>query len=368
MDPLVTESGEHEPLNLLEYELAARAKLSRPAYDYFAGASWDGITVRENREAYNRIALRPRMLVDVSAREKSIELFGRPLSMPILVAPMAFQGMADKDGELATARACEAAGTTMVLSTLANFSIEDVVAASAADIWFQLYVYKDKGITRSLVERAEAAGCHCLVLTVDSPLLGRRENDVRNRFHLPGDLLLANLAGTLLEQLPAEVDDSSLAAYIASLYDPALTWKDLEWLASLTKLPILVKGILRGDDARQAIRCGAAGIVVSNHGGRQLDTAIATIQALPEVVQAVGAETTVLVDGGIRRGTDVMKALALGAKAVLVGRPVIWGLASNGWQGALSVLNTLSFELDLAMALSGCPDIQSITRDLVVLP
>jgi 4-hydroxymandelate oxidase len=368
MEPTVTQSGEHEPLNILEYEMAARAKLSREAYDYYAGYSWDGITVRENREAYNRIALRPKMLVDVSQRRQAIELFGRPLSMPILVAPMAFQAMADEEGEIATAKACQSIGTTMVLSTLANFSIEEVTAATDQDIWFQLYVYKDKAITKSLVERAEAAGCKALVLTVDSPLLGRRENDVRNRFHLPKHLAIANLAGSFRETLPAGVDDSGLAVYIESLYDTALTWKDLEWLCTLTKMPVLVKGVLRGDDAKQAIKCGASGIIVSNHGGRQLDTAISTIAALPEIVQAVGSETTVLVDGGIRRGTDVMKALALGAKAVLVGRPVIWGLAANGWQGALEVLKTLGSELDLAMALSGCPEINSITRDLVVLP
>ena len=265
-------------------------------------------------------------------------------------------------------KACASLGTTMVLSTLSNLSMEEVTAATTADTWFQLYVYKDKGITKSLVERAQAAGCRALVVTVDSPLLGRRENDVRNRFHLPRHLKIGNLSGPMMEKLPTGVGDSGLAAYIHSLYDTAVTWKDLEWLKSLTKLPLLVKGILREDDARQAIKCGAEGVIASNHGGRQLDTAIATIRALPEIVEAVGSEATVLVDGGIRRGTDVLKALALGAQAVLVGRPVIWGLATNGWQGARDVLKTLSDELDLAMALSGCPDVESITRDLVLLP
>ncbi len=356
------------PLNLSEYESLAREKLAPAAYDYYAGAAWDGVTLKENSRAFARIALRPRMLIDVSTRNKTLTLFGCRLSMPVVVAPMAFQCMAHPDGELAMAEAASSAGIPMCLSTLANFSIEDVTKSSPADIWFQLYVYKDRGITRDLIKRAERAGCKALVVTVDSPLLGRRERDVRNRFHLPPGLKIGNLAGSALDRLPEDADGSGLASYIASLYDTCLTWKDLEWFRGLTSLPILVKGILRGDDASTAIKCGANGVVVSNHGGRQLDTALASIRALPPVLEAVGNEVDVLMDGGVRRGTDILKSLALGAKAVMLGRPALWGLAVNGKAGAEHIFELIRAELDLAMALSGCPDLASVTPDLLLFP
>lgn len=363
------QAAAHEScINLDDYERLARTHLESTAYDYFAGASWDGVTLRANRTSYNDIALRPRMLVDVTVRDKTVELFGCNLSMPVVVAPMAFQGMAHPDGELATARAATSSGTVMCASTLSNFSIEEIAAEAKAGIWFQLYVYKDRELSRHLVERAKAAGCSALVLTVDTPLLGRREQDVRNRFRLPTNLRIDNLAGSnILERLPKMPADSGLAAYMAALYDPSLTWTDVDWFRSLTDLPIIIKGILRADDATRAIEHGAAGIVVSNHGGRQLDTAIATIKALPEIVDAVGGKCKILVDGGIRRGTDVLKAVALGADAVMLGRPVLWGLAAAGETGAAHVLELLQSEFDLAMALSGCPNLQSITSDLVQL-
>jgi 4-hydroxymandelate oxidase len=355
------------PISLAEYEEFARGCLQKVAYDYFAGASWDGVTLRQNRESYDQIAIRPRMLVDVATRDKGLELFGRKLSMPIVIAPMAFQAMAHPDGEVAMARAARDADIVMTASTLSNYSIEQIAEGSGANLWFQLYVYKDRGLTKSLVQRAEAARCKALVLTVDSPLLGRREGDVRNRFQLPSNLRIGNLVGSNIDNLPAAVADSSLATYIASLYDPALTWKDLAWFREITDLPILVKGILRADDAKLAIENGASGIVVSNHGGRQLDTAIATIRALPEIVEAVEGRCKILIDGGIRRGTDVFKALALGADAVMVGRPLMWGLSVSGRSGAAHVLEILSAELDLTMALSGCPNLDSITNDMVRL-
>ena len=361
LQPIVND----RPINLAEYEEIAQGCLQTLAYDYFAGASWDGITMRQNRESYAQIAIRPRMLVDVTERDKTIELFGTRLSIPVIVAPMAFQGMAHPDGEIATARAAADVGTIMATSTLSNYSIEQIAENSAAHRWFQLYVYKDRGLTGSLVKRAEAAGCEALVVTVDSPFLGRREQDVRNRFHLPPNLRIGNLAGSSIDNLPSDVDDSGLAAYIASLYDPALTWNDLGWFRSITDLPVLVKGILRADDAKLALEHGASGIVVSNHGGRQLDTAIATIRALPEIVEAIDGKCKILIDGGIRRGTDIFKALALGADAVMVGRPVIWGLSVGGQSGAAHVLEILSAELDLTMALSGCPNLGSITADMV---
>lgn len=361
MDPL---------FNLFDYEAQAVNRLSPMAWDYYASGAWDEVTLRENRAAFERIRLRPRMLVDVSQRDLSVKLFGRSLSMPILVAPMAFQCLAHPDGELATAEAAARLGTAMVLSTLSTKSMEDVATYAAQEIfgkagqWFQLYVHRDRGLTKALVERADDAGFTALCLTVDAPMLGQRERDRRNRFTLPAEMELANL--TTLEDLdiPQRHQESGLFAYFMEQINPALTWQDLEWLQSLSSLPLVVKGVLRGDDALRAVEYGAKGIIVSNHGGRQLDGAIATIDALEEVVQAVNGQADVLVDGGIRRGTDVLKALALGAKAVLVGRPVLWGLAVAGAAGVQQVLELLRDELDLAMALSGCPNLQAIDASL----
>jgi 4-hydroxymandelate oxidase len=353
-------------VNLHELEQCAMERVSGAAFDYYRSGANDEITLQDNMDAYGRIRLAPRMLVDVSNRDLSTTVLGEKVSMPLLIAPTAFQRMAHPDGEIATTKAAGCAGTIMTLSTLANTSIEDVAAVASGPLWFQLYVYKDRGITKSLVQRAEVAGYKAIVFTVDSPLLGRRERDVRNRFHLPDDLAVANLLRAGMHELPSDVPDSGLAAYIASLYDTGLTWQDVEWLRGITKLPILLKGILRADDAKRAVDSGVAGIIVSNHGGRQLDTAPATIDALPRVVDAVaGSKVEVLVDGGVRRGTSVMKALAYGARAVLIGRPVLWGLACGGEDGVTMVLEMLRQELDLAMALSGCPNVSSVTRDLI---
>lgn len=355
-------------VNLHELEQHAAERIPRAAFDYYRSGANDEITLAENISAYSDIRLAPRMLVEVSNRDLSTTVLGEKVSMPILIAPTAFQRMAHPDGELATTKAAGRAGTIMTLSTLANTSIEDVAAVASGPLWFQLYVYKDRAITASLVQRAEAAGFKAIVFTVDSPLLGRRERDVRNRFHLPDDLSVANLMRAGMHELPTDVPDSGLAAYIASLYDTGLTWKDVEWLRGITKLPILLKGILRADDAKRAAEIGVEGIIVSNHGGRQLDTVPATITALPRIAEAVSGsrnKVEVLVDGGVRRGTSVIKALALGASAVLVGRPVLWGLALGGEDGVTMVLEMLRQELDLAMALSGCPDVRSITRDLI---
>lgn len=355
-------------VNLSEFEKLAREKLPKMVYDYYASGACDEVTLGDNRAAFDRLRLRPKMLADVGVRSLSTALFGQKISMPVLIAPTAFHGLACSDGEKATARAAARADTIMVLSTLSNFSIEEVLAETKGNVWFQLYVYKDRGVTRDLVERAERAGCKALVFTVDSPLLGRRERDVRNRFHLPPGLGVGNVRNARLENLPEKPNESGLAAYIASLYDTSLSWKDVDWLCSITRLPVLLKGILRGDDAERAIEHGASGIVVSNHGGRQLDGTIATLDALPEVVEAAGERATVLIDGGVRRGTDVVKAIACGAQAVLLGRPVLWGLAADGESGVLRVLEMMRSELDLAMALAGCPTVEDIRRDLLFRP
>jgi 4-hydroxymandelate oxidase len=308
------------------------------------------------------------VLVDVGRRDLTTTVLGQRLSMPILVAPTAFHAMATAEGEVATARAAGGAGTVMILSTLSNVAVEDVVAAATGPVWFQLYVYKDRGATAEMVARAQAAGCSALVLTVDAPFLGRRERDIRNKFHLPAGLAVKNMLPAGYGDVAARAHESGLSAYVAELMDPGLTEGDLEWLAGLSRLPVLVKGVVRPDDARRVMAHGAAGVVVSNHGGRQLDTSVATIEALPRVAEAMDGRGELLVDGGVRRGTDVIKALALGARAVLVGRPMLWGLALGGEAGARRALDILREELDLAMALCGCRSVTEITRDLLGPP
>jgi len=353
------------PVSVPEYEAAAREHLSRLAYDYYAGGSYDELTLGENVAAYRRLRLAYRVLRDVSERNLATELLGREVAMPVLIAPTAFHRLAHEEGEVATARAAAALGTVMILSTLSTRSIEDVCAVGG-DVWFQLYFYRDRGATRALVERAEAAGCGAIVLTVDAQVWGRRERDVHNRFTLPPGLRVENLGGTRMAEMPAEAQGSGLNAYVASLFDPSLSWADLGWLCSLTRLPVVVKGIVRADDARRAVEHGAAAVVVSNHGGRQLDTAPATIEALPWVAEAVDGKIEVLVDGGVRRGSDVVKALALGARAVAVGRPILWGLAAGGQPGVERVLGLLRDELDAALALCGCCTPADVDRSLVV--
>ncbi len=354
------------PISIRELEVLARDTLPTAAFDYYASGSHDEITLRENVAAYERLHLHYRVLVDVSRRDASTTVLGTRVSMPILVAPTAFHKMAHADGECGTARAAGAHGTVMILSSLANTAVEEVVAAATGPVWFQLYVYKDRKATEAVVARAEAAGCGALVLTVDAPLLGTRERDVKNRFTLPANLGVENMIPAGYAELKKPEADSGLAAYVAELLDPALSWKDVAWLRSITKLPLVIKGIVREDDARRAVDAGAEGIVVSNHGGRQLDTSPATIDVLRRIADAVAGRSEIYVDGGVRRGTDVIKALALGARAVLVGRPVLWGLAFDGARGVELVLEILRRELDLAMALSGCASVNEITRDLVL--
>jgi 4-hydroxymandelate oxidase len=352
-------------INLFELERKARELLPQTTYDHHASGANDEITLRENRSAYERITLLPRVLVDVSQRHMGTTALGEPISMPILIAPTAFQGLAHPEGEVATVKAAGAAKTLMTLSTLSTFSIEEVMTAATGPVWFQLYVFKNRAVSAALVKRAEAAGCKAIVLTVDAPVLGRRERDLRNQFKMPDPITVRNLLTGGLQESAASTPHFGGASGIASLFDTTLTWKDIDWLAGITTLPVLVKGILRSDDALLAAKHGASGVIVSNHGARQLDTTPATISVLPEIVDAAGSEVEVYVDGGIRRGTDVLKALAYGARAVFIGRPVLWGLASGAEAGVRYVLEMLRQEFDLAMALSGCPTLESITPDLI---
>lgn len=354
-------------LNLDDYVRAAERKLDRAVYDYYAGGSWDEITLRENSQAYDRLQLLYRVLRDVSSRELATTVLGSKIDLPILLAPTAFQGMADPDGEVATVRAAGSLGTIMIVSTLSNRSIESITAAASSPVWFQLYVYRDRGATRALIERAEAAGCQAIVLTVDAQVWGERERDVRNRFRLPEGLKMSNLfAGK--EDLPKNVGGSGLASYVTSMFDSSLSWEDLKWIRSVCGLPLVIKGIMHPEDARLAVEHGVDAIIVSNHGGRQLDTAPATIEVLPEVCAATDGRTEVLVDGGIRRGSDVVKALALGARAVAIGRPALYGLAVGGQTGVEKVLSILRRELDLVMGLCGATSVSELGSDLVHRP
>jgi len=285
--------------------------------------------------------------------------------MPILVAPTAFHGLVHPDGETGTARGAAAAGTIMVVSAIATRTIEEIAAAVAAPRWFQLYVWKDREVTAELVKRAARAGYRAICLTVDTPLLGRREKDERNSFTLPPGIGIANVRPAGLDGMPESEHGSAFAKYVKEMLDPAVTWRDLVWLRSLTSLPIVVKGIMTMEDAKIAVEHGVEGIVVSNHGGRQLDSTPATLDVLPEIVEAVRGRAEVFMDGGIRRGTDVLKALALGARAVLVGRSPLWGLALGGAEGVHAVLEHLRREFALAMALSGRSSLGQIDRSMV---
>jgi 4-hydroxymandelate oxidase len=354
-------------LNLDDMQRAAEAVLPRGSFDYYAGGAGDEITLRANRAAYAEVFLRPRVLAGLGAIDTRTMVVGSEVSMPVLLAPVAFQKLAHADGECATARAAGRAGTLMTVSTIASTALEDVAQAASGPLWFQLYVYRDRAITRELLRRAKVAGYRAIVLTVDTPLLGRRERDLRNRFTLPPDVRLENFVW-----LEGQVDGitgwsaaSSFWAYVHQQLDSTLSWNTLAWLRSETDLPILIKGVLAEEDAALAVEHGIDGIVVSNHGGRQLDGAEPTLRALPRVVDAVAGRAEVYVDGGVRRGVDVVRALATGARAVLIGRPQLWGLALGGEAGVLRMLELLRAELELAMALCGTDTVAKIDRSLL---
>ena len=355
-------------VTLADHELHARTQLDDNAWAYFSGGAADEISLRANRSAWDALPLWPRVLRSLAGGHTRVPLLGRTLAHPILIAPVAFQRLAHHDGELAMAYAAAALGAGVVLSTQASVSLESVAQAVLPDpgrgpLWFQLYLQPDRGFTQALVQRAESAGYEALVLTVDAPTSGVRDRERRAGFRLPSGVGPVNLAGL---QAPAS---SPLSPGQSALFDGLLhhapTWDDIAWLQSITRLPVLLKGVLHPADARQAVTVGAAGLIVSNHGGRTLDTAPATATALPRVVQAVGGAVPVLVDGGIRRGTDVLKAMALGASAVLVGRPAVWGLANAGAAGVAHVLRLLRDELEVAMALTGCATLAEATPALL---
>ncbi|WP_049572569.1 alpha-hydroxy acid oxidase, partial [Streptomyces sp. SBT349] len=339
-------SAARRALTLGDYAAQARAVLDPAVRDFIDGGAGDERALAANLGAFERTRLRPRVLSGVSEADTATEILGRRWAAPLAVAPLAYHTMVHPDGETATVRAAGAAGATVVVSTFAGKTFEELAAAATAPLWLQVYCFRDRSVTQGLIERAERAGFEALVLTVDTPRLGTRRRDLRNGFRLPPAVAPANLPG-VPEGYASPADHSRTAL------DPALDWSVIPWLRSVSDLPILLKGILTGEDAALALRAGVDGVVVSNHGGRQLDGAPATLEALAEVSAAVAGRCPVLLDGGVRRGADVLAALALGADAVLLGRPVLHGLAVDGREGVARVLDIVTEELREAMVLTG---------------
>lgn len=339
-------------VSLADYERLASERLHPNAWAFLSGGAGDEITVRWNREAFDRLQLLPRVLRGAASADSRLEMFGRAFSHPILLAPVAYHRLAHPHGELGTAAAAAAQEAGLVLSTLSSETLEDVAAVAGPRRWLQLYLQPQRADTLDLVRRAEAAGYEALVLTVDAPINGVRDRERRAGFALPTGIAAANLAR--YAQLPSGGLEQLMAL--------APTWEDVEWIIGETKLPVVLKGILHSDDAELAVASGAAGIIVSNHGGRTLDTIPPTLDLLPSVVSQIEGRIPVLMDGGIRRGTDVLKAMALGASAVLVGRPIVYGLAAAGPLGVAHVLRLLRDEFAIAMALTGCATLADIPR------
>ena len=354
---------EQPPVCLADFETQARRVLRPEVWDFVDGGSGDETTRAQNLRSFERFALRPSVLVDVSRCEMGLDLLGVPSPVPFAIAPMAFHTLMTPEGELATVRAAGRVGAITVVSVLAGLPLPEIAAAARSPLWFQTYWLRDRGALVDLVRQAEALGFRALVLTVDLPRMGRRRRDLRNGFALPAGVVAPNLPA---EGLGRAVAGSSAAVrHTDTVFDPGVTWDDVAWLRTTTSLPLVLKGVLTAADARRAVDVGADAVVVSNHGGRQLDGVLPALAALPEIVDAVADRSVVLMDGGVRSGTDVLKALALGARAVLVGRPVLWGLATAGEAGAAAVLSILRDELDNAMALAGRPALTAIDPSLV---
>ena len=349
------------PVNIYEYEARAKERLQQAEYDFIAGAATDEITLRRTRAVFDAIMLRPRMLVDISQPDLSTTVLGQPTAFPILVDPAGGHGRAHPEAELATARAAGAMGTVMILSSGSTYTLEDVAQAATGTIWFQQYLYKDRGLTQRMAHRAQEAGYKALCLTLDSTVRAKRERNIRNNYSSPAS---PNYAGLEVPDYAWQTS-SDAPRGVNTLIDRAATWPYVEWLADHTPLPLVVKGIMTAEDARLCAEHGVRAIIVSNHGARQLDTTFASIEVLPEVVEAVDGKCEVYLDGGIRRGTDVLKALALGARAVLIGRPLFWGLAVDGEAGVQAVLGMLRDELEMAMGMCGRPTVASIDRSLL---
>jgi L-lactate dehydrogenase (cytochrome) len=370
--------------NIADLRLVAKRRIPKVVFDYVDGAAWDEVTRRRNQEDFGRFALRPRILVDVSGIDTATTVLGAPISMPIIGAPTGQTGLIHPDGEVAVGRALHAAGTLTTVSTVGSYSLEEVTAAAPGPRWFQLYVARDRGLARELVARARDAGYLALVVTVDVQSTGYRERDFRNRFSVPPRVTMRALADGLLRPAwslafvrepritMANLGDrlagqtaTAMAEFINRSFDPSVTWDDLEWMRDVWGGPVVLKGVLRAEDAKRAAEIGVAGLLVSNHGGRQLDHAVSAVRALPAIVDAVGDAAEVYLDGGVRRGTDVLKAVALGARACMVGRPLMYGLGAGGEAGVARATGLLANELRSAMSLSGVASLEDIDASLL---
>ncbi|KAK5646049.1 hypothetical protein RI129_004513 [Pyrocoelia pectoralis] len=374
----------YTPVCIQDFETHAFKVLPKGTLDYYKSGAGQQLTLANNRTAFSKLRIRPRCLRNVRTRSLSTTVMGTKAALPFGIAPTAMQKLAHPDGELASARAAEKMGTIFILSTISTTSIEDVAAAAPnATKWFQLYIYKDREVTANLVKRAEISGFKAIVVTVDSPMFGIRRDDVRNNFKMPPHITLANFVGEKATSVSKRQSGSGIGNYVASLFDASLEWEDIRSLKKLTTLPIMVKGILTKEDALKAVEIGVSAIVVSNHGGRQIDSVPASIEVLPEIVKAVGSKVEIYFDGGVREAVDVFKALALGAKMVslylvsnyckvffisqvFMGRPILWGLAYNGEEGVTKVLKVLKSELENVMTIAGCRSISDIKPDMVV--
>ena len=357
-----TSQAPADAVSLSDFESLARERVNRMAFEYISGGAADEITLRWNRESFDRIRLRPRILVDVSRLDTRVTLFGQEMPFPIVLAPTAYHRLVHKEGELATVRGAGAAGATLVASMLATFTVEEMSKAATGPLWFQTYILKDRGFTKDLIQRAEGVGCKALCVTVDSPVVGVRNRDQRAHFALPTDMERANLKGLMRpggNLRPPEGD------IYTPILDASLVWKEIEWLRSFARVPVLLKGVLNPDDADLAVKSGASGIIVSNHGARNLDTVPATIEILPEVAEKVASRIPILMDSGIRRGTDVLKALAMGATATLIGRPYLYGLGVAGSEGVRRIVSIITTEFKIAMALSGRASLREIDRSAI---
>ena len=345
-----------DPLSVADYERLAEERLQDGPWAYLAGGSGDEWTLRENRAAFARWTFRPRVLCDVSEISTATTVLGKRIELPVIVAPVAYQQLYHPDAECATARGAAAAGTGLAVSTFSTRSHEEIADVAPGVLqWCQLYVFQDRGVTREHLAEAAAAGCSAVVLTVDTPRLAQRERDLRVGFEIPSDLPLPYARATIGDAAQNPADQFALL-------DASVSWRDLEWIAGEANLPVVLKGVVTAEDAELAVEHGAAAVVVSNHGGRQLDGVPATLDALPEVADAIAGRVEVYLDGGIRRGTDVAKALALGARAVLAGRGPVFGLAAAGEDGVRQVLELLRDELELALCLLGCTSPDELTR------
>lgn len=349
-----------ELINTNDFEIAAKLKLDQPIYDFIAGGAGDEYTLRRNSEEFKYLQLTPRIFQNKGTIQTNINLLNQELSQPLLVAPTAFHRSVHHLGEIATVNAVNEAGLGMILSTMSSISLEEVAKNANCLLWFQLYLYKDRSVTQQLINRAEQAGFKALVLTVDVPIMGTRERDKRNQLKLQHELLLGNFNGIEFTYASSENKNSNIKNYTDSLFEPCITWNDIEWIRAHTSLPLILKGIMHEQDALIALELGIAAIIISNHGGRQLDSMPATIEVLPTLAKHVGTRIPILIDGGFRRGTDVFKAIALGADCVMLGRSVLWALAVNGTDGVKNLFSIFLKELTEVMIFCGCQTIDDI--------